>query len=173
MHGDMYFVLRSTMTPLECRSGGQTKDCDNAEVVSKDLIVRELNLEVDSRFTQYSLCNVCVNGSDNHGSKQFPISFSRRRLLTKTKEGAAAHRQSLPGRHVHVHMPVLRRRRVQRIHRGEGVQPHGRPQLLQPRAQLVLLARQDRHEDGRRDVVLHAGERPVQQHGVVVYGPLL
>ena len=68
MHGDMYFVLRSTMTPLECRSGGQTKDCDNAEVVSNDLIVRELNLEVDSRFTQYSLCNVCVNGSDNHGN---------------------------------------------------------------------------------------------------------
>ena len=81
MHGDMYFVLRSTMTPLECRSGGQTKDCDNAEVVSNDLIVRELNLEVDSRFTQYSLCNVCVNGS----GKQFPISFRRR--LSSSHEG--------------------------------------------------------------------------------------
>jgi hypothetical protein len=36
--------------------------------VDTDLIVRELVLEVDSRFTSYALCNVCQNHTDNHGN---------------------------------------------------------------------------------------------------------
>jgi len=70
LHGDMYFYLRSTLTPMECRtpSPSTAKDCANAEVVATDLIVRELVLEVDDRFTNYALCNVCVNGSDHHGN---------------------------------------------------------------------------------------------------------
>jgi sucrose-6-phosphate hydrolase SacC (GH32 family) len=70
LHGDMYFYLRSTMTPMECRvpSPSTAKDCANAEVVATDLVVRELVLEVDGRFTNYALCNVCVNGSDHHGN---------------------------------------------------------------------------------------------------------
>ena len=33
LHGDEYFLLRSVMTPMECREGGRGNDCNNAEVV--------------------------------------------------------------------------------------------------------------------------------------------
>ena len=62
------FFLRSTMTPMECRSPqARSMDCANPEVVSTDLMVRELVLEVDSRFTAYSRCNDCENHTDHHG----------------------------------------------------------------------------------------------------------
>jgi len=68
--GDLYFDLRSVDLPLECAhpSSSSAHDCQNAEVVSPNLVVTQLVLEVDQGFSQYGRCNVCVNGSDNHGT---------------------------------------------------------------------------------------------------------
>mmetsp|Transcript_71252 Transcript_71252/g.185398 ORF Transcript_71252/g.185398 Transcript_71252/m.185398 type:complete len:365 (+) Transcript_71252:68-1162(+) len=66
--GDLYFYLDEFLLPLECVnaaskdnfSGG---DCKNPERVDPDLVVSKVDLEVDSRFTAYSACNLC-NGTD-------------------------------------------------------------------------------------------------------------
>ena len=45
-------------------------DCRNAEVTSPDLSITKLVLEVDSRYTTYSMCNICVNGRDPLNSRR-------------------------------------------------------------------------------------------------------
>ena len=64
--GDMYFDIRSVGLPLECASGDPTTahDCDNAEVVSNDLVITKLTLQVRLPFGDYGRCNICVNGTD-------------------------------------------------------------------------------------------------------------
>lgn len=65
--GDLNFYLGEFLLPLECAdpnagfSGGF--DCDNAERTG-DLVVTKVEMEVDARFTNYSLCNFCEDGID-------------------------------------------------------------------------------------------------------------
>jgi hypothetical protein len=66
--GDMYFDIRSMALPIECKDDPSSTDCDNAEVVSKDLVITKLVLEIDTRFGDYGRCNVCINGTDHHGN---------------------------------------------------------------------------------------------------------
>ena len=48
-----------------CASGrGWSGDCENGEVVDGDLVISKLVVEVDSRFGEYGMCNICVNGTD-------------------------------------------------------------------------------------------------------------
>ena len=67
LRGDMYFEMHSLVLPLECQLAYRPFECENAEVVSPDLVVNELVLEVDARFGPYGRCNVCENGTDHHG----------------------------------------------------------------------------------------------------------
>lgn len=65
--GDLYFYLGEFLLPLECANAtAHTRaqfDCDNPERVDKNLVVTKVNLQVDSRLTSYSACNLC-NGKD-------------------------------------------------------------------------------------------------------------
>jgi len=68
--GDLYFDLRSVDLPIECVEDPYSHDCDNEEVVSPNLGITRLTLEVDSRYLSgedYGKCNICVNGTDHHG----------------------------------------------------------------------------------------------------------
>ncbi len=72
--GDLFFWIKSVQTPLECAKNSSQAhmagfDCRNAEVTSPDLSITKLVLEVDSRYTSYSMCNICVNGSDPLNSR--------------------------------------------------------------------------------------------------------
>jgi len=49
-------------------AGSITRDCNNSEVVSNDLVITKLVLEVDTDFGPYARCNICVNGTDGHGN---------------------------------------------------------------------------------------------------------
>ena len=66
--GDLYFTMRSVVLPLECAAAPKGPDCANAEVVSSDLVVTKLELEVRPPFGPYGHCNVCVNGTDHEGN---------------------------------------------------------------------------------------------------------
>eukprot|EP00037_Helgoeca_nana_P017311 m.163931 g.163931 ORF g.163931 m.163931 type:complete len:310 (-) comp23933_c0_seq4:143-1072(-) len=69
--GDMYFDLRTKGLPIECASGdpAAARDCDNAEVANNSaLVITKLIVEIDSRTGDYGRCNICVNGTDNHGN---------------------------------------------------------------------------------------------------------
>ena len=60
-HGDMFFDIKSVATPLECAknasvAGNAGFDCNNQEVVAPDLSITKLILEVDARYTHYSMC---------------------------------------------------------------------------------------------------------------------
>merc|ERR1719321_272288 len=65
--GDLYFYLGQFLLPLECanqsKEGRAHFDCDNPERTSKDLVVTKVEMEIDSRPTTYSACNLC-NGTD-------------------------------------------------------------------------------------------------------------
>lgn len=64
--GDAFFALRSVYVPMECSDPNHspfTPDCNNPEVVGEDLTVTEVVVTVDSRFGNYSACNVCVNNT--------------------------------------------------------------------------------------------------------------
>ena len=67
--GDLYFDLRSVVTPIECAhpSPETGRDCDNQEVVANDLVITKLVLSV-TEFGEYGRCNICVNGTDHHGN---------------------------------------------------------------------------------------------------------
>jgi hypothetical protein len=68
--GDLYFDLRSVDLPIECAhpTSSNAHDCKNAEVISTNLVITKLVLEVDtSKYGDYGRCNVCVNGTDGHG----------------------------------------------------------------------------------------------------------
>ena len=67
--GDLFFWIKSVQTPLECAKNASQAhmngfDCRNVEVTSPDLSITKLVLEVDSRYTSYSMCNICVQGRD-------------------------------------------------------------------------------------------------------------
>jgi hypothetical protein len=67
-NGDSYFDVRSVDLPIECAhiTPQNAHDCQNAELVSNDLVITKLVLEVDARsFGTYGYCNLCVNGSDH------------------------------------------------------------------------------------------------------------
>jgi hypothetical protein len=56
------------ITPLACSAGStQGHSCSNPEAVGPDLMVNKLTLEVDSRYSEYAMCNVGVNNTDGHG----------------------------------------------------------------------------------------------------------
>jgi hypothetical protein len=57
----VYGPARFCACPSELRCGS------NPEAVAPDLVVNKLVLTVDSRFSTYALCNIGVNGSDDHG----------------------------------------------------------------------------------------------------------
>jgi len=65
--GDLYFYLGQFLLPLECKN--QSKhvrahfDCDNPEREGNKLVVTKVDMEIDSRSTYYSACNLC-NGTD-------------------------------------------------------------------------------------------------------------
>jgi len=65
--GDLYFYLGQFLLPLECanasREGRAHFDCDNPERVDPNLVVTKVDMQVDSRTTTYSACNLC-NGTD-------------------------------------------------------------------------------------------------------------
>merc|ERR1719161_1231172 len=68
VRGDLYFYLGQFLLPLECQNRSildtQTRlDCSNPERLDEDLVVTRVDMEVDSRFTTYSACNLC-NGTD-------------------------------------------------------------------------------------------------------------
>lgn len=65
--GDIFFDLRSVVLPLECAEDPTQHDCTNAEVVSPNLVITQIIVEADQRFSDYARCNVCVNGTDGHG----------------------------------------------------------------------------------------------------------
>eukprot|EP00656_Telonema_subtile_P047227 TRINITY_DN5410_c0_g1_i1.p1 TRINITY_DN5410_c0_g1~~TRINITY_DN5410_c0_g1_i1.p1 ORF type:complete len:364 (+),score=62.10 TRINITY_DN5410_c0_g1_i1:142-1233(+) len=64
--GDLYFYLGQFLLPLECANVSALSrahfDCDNSERHG-DLVVTQVEMEFDSRTTQYSGCNLC-NGTD-------------------------------------------------------------------------------------------------------------
>jgi len=64
--GDLNFYLGQFLLPLECRDPAHVTgfDCNNPERVDPDLVVTKVVMEVDSRFTNYSACNLCENGTD-------------------------------------------------------------------------------------------------------------
>ena len=51
--GDLYFDLRSVVTPIECAhpSPETGRDCDNQEVVANDLVITKLVLSVIEKVT--------------------------------------------------------------------------------------------------------------------------
>lgn len=64
--GDAFFSLRSVYLPIECASSAGHRysgDCDNPEIVGDKLTITEVVVQVDSRFGNYSECNVCVNST--------------------------------------------------------------------------------------------------------------
>lgn len=68
--GDLYFDLRSVDLPIECSNPktARSSDCKNQEVVSGDLGITRLTIEVDKRYYgEYARCNICVNGTDHDG----------------------------------------------------------------------------------------------------------
>eukprot|EP00038_Savillea_parva_P026030 m.50883 g.50883 ORF g.50883 m.50883 type:complete len:309 (+) comp7270_c1_seq1:80-1006(+) len=70
LHGDMFFDLRGVATPLECAhpTNESAHDCDNPEVIAPNLVISQVQLEVAGNWSQYGRCNLCVNGTDNHGN---------------------------------------------------------------------------------------------------------
>lgn len=67
--GDMFFDFHNVIImPLRCPHGAQSgHGCSNPEAVAPNLVVNKVNLEIDSRFSEYARCNIGVNGTDGHG----------------------------------------------------------------------------------------------------------
>jgi len=63
--GDLTFYLAKFLLPLQCVDpvGKEQFDCNNPELHNTNLVVTQVSLEVDDRFTAYSGCNLC-NGTD-------------------------------------------------------------------------------------------------------------
>uniref|UniRef100_A0A7S2TVY7 Uncharacterized protein n=1 Tax=Lotharella oceanica TaxID=641309 RepID=A0A7S2TVY7_9EUKA len=62
--GDAFFDLKGYLTPMDCRSGhAYPGECENPEVDASDLVVTKITLEVDSRFADYGMCNICINNT--------------------------------------------------------------------------------------------------------------
>ena len=68
--GDLFFDLFEVMiAPLACQHGHHSMGhtCTNPEATGSDLVVNKLTLEVDNRYSDYAMCNIGVNGTDQHG----------------------------------------------------------------------------------------------------------
>lgn len=63
--GDMFFDLYiAIINPLVCPDGARSgHHCSNPEAAGPDLVVNELVLEVDRRYSIYARCNIGVNGT--------------------------------------------------------------------------------------------------------------
>mmetsp|Transcript_114977 Transcript_114977/g.365337 ORF Transcript_114977/g.365337 Transcript_114977/m.365337 type:complete len:363 (-) Transcript_114977:335-1423(-) len=71
VEGDLFFYLDEFLLPLECANASKGMsgfDCNNPERVDPNLVVSKVELEVDSRWTTYSACNLC-NGTDPFSRK--------------------------------------------------------------------------------------------------------
>jgi len=66
--GDLYFDWDTNHFPYKCLSEPDSNDCSNPEVVSDELVITRLRVEVDNRWSAYHKCNICINGSDRHGA---------------------------------------------------------------------------------------------------------
>ena len=73
---DMFFDLRSKPLAIECANydpanpGSLAHTCGNQEVnppQDDPLVVTKLVLTIAAPYGPYGRCNVCVNGTDNHG----------------------------------------------------------------------------------------------------------
>jgi len=66
--GDLFFDLFEVIIyPLNCPYGPKSgHQCSNPEA-SGDLNVNKLTLEVDSRYSGYAKCNICIDGNDGRG----------------------------------------------------------------------------------------------------------
>jgi len=58
--GDLYFILRSVVGPIECAENPSAEDCTDLEVVSPSLVATQLKMEVNSHFGRYGMCNICT-----------------------------------------------------------------------------------------------------------------
>ena len=72
----MFFDLRSKPLGIECANydpanpGNLGRQCGNQEVnppAIDPLVITKLVLTVAAAYGPYGRCNVCVNGTDNHG----------------------------------------------------------------------------------------------------------
>lgn len=70
--GDLFFYLGQFLLPLECKNASKDMrehfDCDNPERVDENLVVTKVDMQIDSRLTIYSACNLC-NGTDPFSGK--------------------------------------------------------------------------------------------------------
>ncbi|CAE8593642.1 unnamed protein product [Polarella glacialis] len=74
-HGDLFFYLAEFLLPLECADTSSFPnkfDCTNPERRDPNLVVTKVDMEVDSRYTKYSGCNLC-NGTDPFTHKNCTI----------------------------------------------------------------------------------------------------
>eukprot|EP00043_Microstomoeca_roanoka_P000127 m.26864 g.26864 ORF g.26864 m.26864 type:complete len:287 (+) comp10137_c0_seq1:103-963(+) len=59
VYGDLYFDIRAYVDPIACSVPVPVlPDCTNPEIDSNNLGITEVVVEVDSRFSNYSRCNV-------------------------------------------------------------------------------------------------------------------
>lgn len=58
--GDLYFILRSVVSPIECAQNPEAEDCTDVEVISPSLVATKLEIEVDTRYGHYGMCNICT-----------------------------------------------------------------------------------------------------------------
>mmetsp|Transcript_14020 Transcript_14020/g.21225 ORF Transcript_14020/g.21225 Transcript_14020/m.21225 type:complete len:276 (+) Transcript_14020:34-861(+) len=63
--GDTTFDVMGFMIPEICRnaSGHASGFCDNPEVVSDDLVLTKIIVEVKGDYGEYGRCNICLNGT--------------------------------------------------------------------------------------------------------------
>jgi hypothetical protein len=64
--GDLYFVMRSVVGPIECAAEPTAEDCTDREVVATNLMASALVVEIDSKTGGYGHCNICTNTSSKH-----------------------------------------------------------------------------------------------------------
>jgi hypothetical protein len=57
--GDLYFLLRSVVSPIECAQDPGAEDCTDTEVISSSLVATQLSMTVDSDYGPYGHCNIC------------------------------------------------------------------------------------------------------------------
>lgn len=100
--GDLYFILRSVVRPIECAQDPTAEDCTDVEVTSPTLVATQLQIEVNAHFGRYGMCNICepnlVNSSMGRGctkatfGKYLCVGMMLNRHLVGSETVASAHR---------------------------------------------------------------------------------